>query len=365
MSSEKLRALVIDDSALYRKVVRTVLEEIPGVEVIGAVTNGRVGIETVKRESPDFVTLDLEMPELDGLGFLREARNLPKPPCTIMLSSRTAGGAKITTEALELGAFDFILKPAASDLDTSLTQIRQQLLPKVQAFLFSRSHGKPQKSEVTVNRTPPPPVVASERSASPRRLEFLAIGISTGGPAALAEMLPKLPANFPLPILIVQHMPPIFTKSLAEDLNSKCRLKIREAQGGETPKPGEVYFAPGGRHMKLETIGPNRVLRVTDDPAERSCRPSVDYLFRSLAHICGRNSLGLIMTGMGDDGLLGCKLLKRQGAMILTQSRETCVVYGMPKCIVEEGLADEVIDLKALPERLMQIAAPQGVLACR
>lgn len=364
MPSEKIRALVIDDSALYRKVVRTVLEEIPGVEVIGAVTNGRVGVETVKREAPDFVTLDLEMPELDGLGFLREAKQLPKPPCTIMLSSRTSRGAKVTTEALELGAFDFILKPAASDIDTSLEQIRQQLLPKVQAFIFSKTYGRAQRCEFS---PPPPKQVAPvvERPNQPRRPEFLAIGISTGGPAALAEFLPKLPGNFPLPILIVQHMPPIFTRSLADDLNDKCRLKVQEAQGGETPKPGEAYIAPGGRQMKLELVGANKVLRVTDDPAERSCRPSVDYLFRSLSHICGRNTLGLIMTGMGDDGLLGCKLLRRQGAMILAQSRETCVVYGMPKCVVEEGLVDEVIDLKSLPERLTQLTAPQGALACR
>lgn len=362
MPAEKLRALVIDDSALYRKVVRTVLEEIPEVEVIGTATNGRVGIDMVKRESPDFVTLDLEMPELDGLGFLREAQGLPKPPRSIMLSSLTAKGAKVTTEALELGAFDFILKPVASDLETSLAQIRQQLAPKVQALLFTKMYGRPSRSEAPAVEALP---TKANRPSSNCTPEILAIGISTGGPAALADFLPKLPGNFPLPILIVQHMPPVFTRSLAEDLDSKCRLKIREAQGGESLMPGEVYLAPGGRHMKIEAIGTSRVLKVTDDPAERSCRPSVDYLFRSLSQICGDKTIALIMTGMGDDGLLGCKLLKRQGARVLAQSRETCVVYGMPKCIVENGLADEVIDLKSLPERLSQLASKPGVLACR
>lgn len=364
MPGDALRALVIDDSALYRKVVRTVLEEVPGVEVIGAATNGRVGMDLAKREAPDFVTLDLEMPELDGLGFLREAKSLSKQPCVVMLSARTARGAKVTTEALKLGAFDFILKPAASDLETSLAQIRQQLLPKVQAFQFSRDQAEASKSLATKELIPPRESIG-RREETPRRPEFLAIGVSTGGPAALSEFLPQLPANFPIPILIVQHMPPVFTKSLAEDLDSKCRLKVIEAQGGETPKPGEVYLAPGGKQMKLESAGANRIIKVTDDPAERSCKPSVDYLFRSLSHFCGRNTIGLIMTGMGDDGLLGCKLLKRQGALILAQSRESCVVYGMPKCIVDEGLADEVIDLQSLANRLMQVASPRGVLTCK
>jgi two-component system chemotaxis response regulator CheB len=361
MPSDKLRALVIDDSALYRKVVRMVLEEIPEVEVIGSATNGRVGIDLAKRESPDLVTLDLEMPELDGMGFLCESRELAKRPYTIMLSSHTTKGAKVTTEALALGAFDFILKPAASDLETSLAQMRQQLIPKVQALRFAKFHNRVLQGELVAPKPVAPPVM--NRPVATRAPEVLAIGISTGGP--VADLLPKLPGNFPLPILIVQHMPPVFTRSLAEDLDSKCRLKIREAQGGESLKPGEVYMAPGGRQMKVELVGTGRVLKVTDDPAERSCRPSVDYLFRSLSHICGDKTIALIMTGMGDDGLLGCKLLKRQGARVLAQSRETCVVYGMPKCIVEEGLADEVIDLKLLPDRLIQIASRQGVLACQ
>lgn len=365
MSSDTLKALVIDDSALYRKVVRKVLEEIPGIQVVGVATNGRVGLELVRRESVDFVTLDLEMPELDGLGFLREAKALPKMPDVVMLSARTAQGTKVTTEALELGAFDFVLKPAASDFETSLAQIRQELLPKVHAFQFSKSSGAQQKSERAASRVAPTIGTPIAEPSRPRRPDLLAIGVSTGGPAALAEMLPQLPANFPLPILIVQHMPPVFTKSLADDLDSKCRLKVREAQGGESPQPGEVYLAPGGRQMKIEKAGPQRVIKVTDDPAERSCRPSVDYLFRSLSHLCGASTIGLIMTGMGDDGLLGCKLLRRQGGLILAQSRETCVVYGMPKCVIEEGIADEVIDLKSIAARLTEIATSQGAPACR
>jgi two-component system chemotaxis response regulator CheB len=365
MSADKLRALVIDDSALYRKVVRTVLEEVPGVEVVGVATNGRVGLDLVRRERIDFVTLDLEMPELDGLGFLREAKSLPKMPGVLMLSARTAQGTKVTTEALELGAFDFVLKPAASDLETSLAQIRQQLVPKVQAFQYSKSCGTSARTENAASRITTTIDCESDRARPPRRPEYVAIGVSTGGPAALAEMLPQLPANFPLPILIVQHMPPAFTKTLAEDLDGKCRLKVKEAQGDESPKPGEVYLAPGGRHMKLEKVGPHRVIKVTDDPAERSCRPSVDYLFRSLSHLCGRNTIGLIMTGMGDDGLLGCKLLRRQGGLILAQSRETCVVYGMPKCVIEEGVADEVLELKSIAGRLVEIAASHGAPTCR
>jgi two-component system, chemotaxis family, protein-glutamate methylesterase/glutaminase len=363
MAANPLRALVVDDSALYRKVVRTVLEEIPGVTVVATATNGRVAIEIAQREAPDFVTLDLEMPELDGLGFLRQAKGLQKIPGVIMLSARTDRSAKVTTEALSLGAFDFILKPQASDLASSLAQIRQQLAPRIHALRDSLAQQNLRKLELP--STSSPPALVAAQPTKPRKPEFLAIGVSTGGPAALTDLLPRLPGDFPVPILIVQHMPPVFTRTLAEELDHKCRLTVREAQGGESPKAGEVYIAPGGRHMKLESTGLQRALRVTDDPKERSCRPSVDYLFRSLSFICGRNTVGLVMTGMGDDGLLGCKLLKRQGAMILAQARESCVVYGMPKCVVDEGLADEVIALPDLAGRLTEVVQPAEALTWR
>ncbi len=350
-----VKALVVDDSALYRKFVRSVLEEIPGVEVIGTAVNGRIGLEKIASLKPDLITLDMEMPELDGLGLLRGLTDRKLQVATIMISSLTEAGAKTTNEALQLGAFDFVLKPTGKGPDESREQLKADLAPKINAFVSSQKR----KTHLPQANTPPKRktnavdrVVRSVRQAYTKP-KILGIGISTGGPAALNRMLPKLPANFPCPIVIVQHMPPKFTKSLADDLNRKCKLEVMEAADGMTPKAGQILIAPGGSQMRIVKELGKPVVQITDDAPERNCKPSVDYLFRSLAEQFSDEAMAAILTGMGDDGTVGCKLMKKEGAMIMVQDEESCVVYGMPRSVFEAGVADQVVPLDQIASSLV------------
>jgi two-component system chemotaxis response regulator CheB len=358
-AGKKLRVLVVDDSALYRKHVRDIVASAPAVEVVGVAFNGRSALEQVPALQPDLLTLDLEMPELDGLGVLRELGRLPKRPGAIMLSAHTKSGAAATISALRLGAFDFIAKPSTGGLDESLAELRRSLVPKVEAFhqqLLLR------QSEVAAAPVPAAPAPAS-RSAPAQPPRVLAIGVSTGGPAALAALLPALPAKLRVPIVLVQHMPPLFTESLARDLDEKSKLKVVEAAAGMVLEPGVAYVAPGGRHMKLALTPQGVVVKLTDDPPEKSCRPSVDYLFRSVAEVYGARSLAVVLTGMGDDGLEGARALRRVGGQILAQDRASCTVYGMPRAVIEAGLVDGIYPLADLAAELER-RLDARVLAC-
>lgn len=350
-----LKCLVVDDSALYRKVVRDVLAAIPDVEVVGIAVDGEQALQKIEELRPDLVTLDLEMPRIDGIGVLRElsARGIDVP--AIMVSAFTARGAKSTTTALGLGAFDFILKPTTSSLDESILQLRRDLVPKVRACrmrLASRRQA-PTRPAPTPRKMPPACKPGVPLKGCRLKPEIIAIGVSTGGPQALTRLLPKLPANFPAPIVLVQHMPPMFTKSLADDLDRHCALKVSEAVHGQPIRRGEILIAPGGKHMRVTKLASGPVVQITDDPPERNCKPAVDYLFRSVAEHYGAKSLGVILTGMGDDGTLGAKELKKAGATIITQGEASCVVYGMPKSIVDNHLADVVSPLSLIHEQLM------------
>jgi len=351
-------ALVVDDSALYRKFVRSVLEEIPGIEVIGTATNGRIGLEKIKTLKPDLITLDMEMPELDGLGLLRGLIDQKLKVATIMISSLTEAGAKTTNEALQLGAFDFVLKPIGKGIDESRDQLKADLAPKIHAFVSSR------KRKTHVAQTNVPPKSSADavnrmvRSVNQvhKTPKILGIGISTGGPVALNEMLPKLPANFPCPIVIVQHMPPKFTQSLADNLNRACQLEVMEAAEGMALKAGQILIAPGGSQMRIVKQAGKAFVQITDDPPERNCKPAVDYLFRSLAEQFGDEAMAAVLTGMGNDGTVGCKLLKREGAMILVQDEASCVIYGMPRNVFEAGVADRVVPLDKIASSLVTAA---------
>jgi len=275
---------------------------------------------------------------------------------------------------LDLGAFDFAVKPAGPNSAQNAAVLEQQLREKIEAFAATRS------SRPAPARRPapvlPPPATPDSGAEIVRRMtriartstkpEVVAIGISTGGPPALAQLLPQLPADLPVPVLVVQHMPPKFTLSLANDLATKCALHVSEAATGDAVVPGRILIAPGGRHMKVDKLldRDTLVVRITDDPPENHCRPSVDYLFRSLAHTCGEKVIGVIMTGMGNDGTLGCRLLKRQGATIIAQNEATCVVFGMPKQPVEEGLAGTVLPLGEIAGQIARLAG-RGAPACR
>ncbi|MEO0529692.1 MAG: chemotaxis response regulator protein-glutamate methylesterase [Planctomycetota bacterium] len=357
MTPRKMRCLVVDDSVLYRKVVRDVLAAAPDVEVVGVATDGQQALEKIDTLQPDVVTLDLEMPKLDGIGVLRELKKRGTEIAAIMVSAFTDRGAQTTTEALNLGAFDFILKPTTKSLDESISQLRRDLLPKLKAASLRTSTRHAARPARPSRPTPRPATPRPSLRLPAVRPDIVAIGVSTGGPQALTKLLPKLPATFPAPIVIVQHMPPKFTKSLADDLDRRCSLRVVEATQGQPIRAGEVVIAPGDKQMRVAKQGTCAVIQLTDDPPERNCRPAVDFLFRSVATHYGRKALGVVLTGMGDDGTAGANQMKTAGATILAQDEATCVVYGMPKGIVDAGLADAILPLNRVHEHLIAAAA--------
>lgn len=352
----KLRVLVVDDSTVFRKVVRDALAQFPTVEVIGHAVNGSIGLKQVMELKPDLVTLDIEMPELNGLQVLQEIKSMNLNTDAIMVSSLTGAGARSTTQALTLGAFDFILKPSGSNIQDNIDCLRTEFEPKIQSLLRKRGIGLTDDdvsdhansnfqstadqdaiSGQTANRRD----VETDPNNAP---QIVMIGTSTGGPAALSKMLPMLPSTLPVPVLIVQHMPPMFTKTLADDLNRNCALEVKEASGGELIRAGQVFIAPGGRHMKAVRTQGGVMLRITDDPPVLSCRPSVDYLFRSVGQAY-ENMLAVIMTGMGDDGFRSLAEMKSPKLKVVTQDQASSTVYGMPRAVAESGISDVVCSL--------------------
>lgn len=364
--SRMMRCLVVDDSALYRKVVRDVLATFPDVEVVGVASDGRQAIEGITSLRPDLITLDLEMPHLNGIGVLKELQKQQIDVAAIMVSAFTASGANTTNEALRLGAFDFILKPSGGSIEESVAQLRRDLEPKIRATRLRRVG--PSRPAPAPPRTPAPPL-SSRPQSQPLRLRLpvrkpsvVAIAVSTGGPQALTQLLPKLPANFPVPVLIVQHMPPMFTKSLADDLNRRCALSVSEASQGQLVRTGEVLIAPGGKQMRVAQSAAGPVIQLTDDPPERNCKPAADFLFRSVASVYGARAVGVVLTGMGDDGAQGAEKLKQAGASILAQDEASCVVYGMPKAVADRGLVDLVSPLCRMHDHLIAAAAGSALV---
>lgn len=359
---EKIRALVIDDTIVYRKIVGDVLKEIPFVEVVGTANNGKIALSKIDTLKPDFITLDIEMPEMNGIEVLQALKNKPHAPVVIMLSTLTQHGSEMTIKALELGAFDFVPKPDQGKMAENMEKVRETLLPIVNTLKRQKEtrfkiHEKiqPLPLSVTVDKAKPTPLIFQKpiiRSKS----EIIGIGISTGGPNALTRMIPMLPGNLKVPVLIVQHMPPLFTASLANSLNNKSPLHVKEAENGDTIEPGKIYIAPGGKQMKIVAgaDGITRKIKITDDPPENSCKPSVDYLFRSIAQYYVGRSTGVIMTGMGSDGSKGLLQMKNNGAFVIAQNEETCTVYGMPKEPVESGIADIVVPLEKIAEEILK-----------
>lgn len=373
MSTKNLRVLVVDDTIVYRKAVSDIIEEIPGVELAGVAHNGKIALSKIETLKPDVLTLDIEMPEMNGIEVLTELQKKYPRVGAIMLSTLTAEGSDMTMRALELGAFDFILKPQSKNQIEGKKEIRAALEPILKAFSRSRYSSS---SVLGRSKLPGPTALAStgipnKLSAGTRifkplgtkpattvrrgKSEIVAIGISTGGPNALNQMLPQLPGNLGVPVLIVQHMPPVFTKSLAASLDKKCALKVKEAENGENILANVVYIAPGGKQMKLVagTDGLNRRIKITDDPPENSCRPSADYLFRSVADYYVGRATAVIMTGMGSDGTLGLGVLKQKSAFIIGQNEASCIVYGMPKAPAELGYLDIVAPLSKIAEEIV------------
>jgi len=336
---EKIRVLVVDDSVVIRRLVTHALEEDPSLEVVGAASNGAIALQRIPFLNPDVITLDIEMPEMDGLEMLRRVRRDHPHVRVIMFSTLTERGAAITLTALSLGADDYVSKAAnGGSLDQSLASLRRELIPKIRQFFKATTPEKPMEI----------PRPAAFPHALPRRVRVLGIGISTGGPAALAAILPTLPAHFPLPVLVVQHMPPVFTRLLAERLNVSCRIPAVEATQGELVVPGKIFVAPGDFHMKVASAGGQVRICLDQSPQLNSCRPAVDALFNSIADVYGGAAIAMIMTGMGQDGLHGARTLKALGARIVAQDEESSVVWGMPGAVVNAGLADCVLPLDKL-----------------
>jgi two-component system chemotaxis response regulator CheB len=328
----------------------------PGVEVVGTANNGRIALTRIASLKPDLITLDVEMPVMNGLETLQEIQKTSPDVGVIMLSNLTKRGSDITMKALELGAFDFIPKPDGEAMQANMQTLRGALQPRIKAY------AKRLEMKTLLNRRARPAGEAAPQSrvvvatATPSRRtgksKAVAIGISTGGPNALAKMLPQLP-RLGVPVFIVQHMPPVFTKSLAESLDAKCQYEVREAQHNDLVRPDVIYIAPGGKQMRVAAgTGGNKIIQITDDPPENNCKPAADYLFRSVAREYGALSTGVVMTGMGGDGTLGLKVLKSFGAVTIGQDEETCVVYGMPKMAAEAGAVDVVASLQMIASEI-------------
>lgn len=372
------KALVVDDSAFMRKLITDFLNSHPQIEVVGTARNGKDAIDKLKILKPDVITLDVEMPLMNGLEALQEIMK-SQPTPVVMLSSTTKIGAENTMLAMDYGAVDFIAKPGGA-ISLNLSEVKDEIIEKV---LAASSVNVSMLKRMKVLDRPTPKIATSDESVivktkiekvSPIEVPliiksdkvkklttngklFVMIGTSTGGPRALQEVLTGIPGNIQAPILIVQHMPPGFTKSLADRLDGFCEIHVKEAEHGELLENGTAYIAPGGKHLKMKKLGASYFVHLDDVEAPRAGhRPSVDVLFESAAEITGPKFLIVIMTGMGNDGMKGTACLKERHEIIsIAESSETSVVYGMPRAIVDKGLADEVVKLQDIAGKIQEI----------
>jgi two-component system chemotaxis response regulator CheB len=356
---ERIRVLVVDDSVVIRHLVTHALEHDPALEVVGVAANGSIALQRIPQFNPDVLTLDIEMPEMDGLETLRRVRREYPQQRVIMFSTLTERGAAVTLEALTLGADDYVSKASnEGSLDRSMARLREELIPKIKQFFCmpaqtrSAEPPEPRKSSALPLVGPRSPFPQSGKV----RPRVVVVGVSTGGPNALGAILPQLPSDFPLPVLVVQHMPPLFTRLLAERLDSTCRLSVGEAIDGQPVKPGKILIAPGDYHLKVANTGGGVGVLLDQSPPLNSCRPAVDALFGSVAEVYGGAAIGVILTGMGQDGLRGSEILKAHGASILAQDEASSVVWGMPGAVVNAGLADRVLPLDQVVAEVIHVA---------
>ena len=365
MAAERSRILIVDDSAVMRSLLRAVLCSECTLEVAGTAADGASALQAIKTLDPDLVLLDVEMPVMDGLATLRELRRLGHQVPVIMCSSFTQRGARVTIEALASGASDYVAKPAGqSDREAGMRTLAQDLIPKIKALTRRVQHATPEKIESRVVAALPMRSVAGLPPVSAETPQVVVIGVSTGGPAALDRVLPALPSTFALPVLVVQHMPELFTAILAERLSLRCPLKVREAAEGIPVQPGTICIARGNWHLEIlppACAGVAPTLHLTQGPAENHCRPAVDVLFRSAARVFSGGVLAVVLTGMGSDGLAGCRLLRAGGSTILAQDQATSTVWGMPGAVTAAGLANCVLPLDAIgPEIVRRATGSRG-----
>lgn len=344
MPSPRLTVLIADDSALYRQMLQNVLHRIPNVEIVGTAVDGVDAVAQVLELRPDVITLDIQMPKLDGLGVLRQLRARGSRTKAIMVSSLTIDGAPATVDALMEGAFDVIPKPVGVDPHVARASIHEALIEKLAALVDSGIPSADSAGAAAARR-----LVAG--SGAPT-VDAIAIGTSTGGPRALRDVIPLLPADLPVPVLVVQHMPAGFTTSLANRLNELSPLRVREATHGDVVETGNVFVAAGGWHLMVERKQAGVRCVLDAGPLRHGCRPSFDVLLETMVALYGGKTLAVVMTGMGQDGLAGCRAVKRAGGSVITQSPEGCAVYGMPKAVAEAGLSDAILPVGSIAEAI-------------
>jgi two-component system chemotaxis response regulator CheB len=367
-----IRVVLVDDSRVVKRALEQMLAREPGIEVVGTAADGAEGLRVIRQHDPDVVVLDVEMPGMGGIETVRALRKENKRIAIIMFSTLTDRGADVTLEALALGAADYALKPTASgDFGTAADQVKGELIARIRVhgsrrkqLARSASANDPAGVPVTARTAPavpsakPPPAPLLRLPA--QRPAVLAIGCSTGGPNALVELFGHFPEPLPVPVVLVQHMPPIFTRMLAERLTRGSKCVAAEAEPGRVLEPGRVYVAPGGKHMVLARSGPNVTTRLTEDPPVNFCRPSVDPLFRSVSEIYGRAALALVLTGMGEDGLDGARAIQTAGGVVLAQDQESSVVWGMPGAVVKAKVAEAALPLEVLAQEVLRRTASQA-----
>ncbi len=350
----KIKVLVVDDSALMRKLLSKILESDPAIEVIGTAPDGAFALKKIAGLKPDVVTLDVEMSGMDGITALQHIMH-DHPLPVVIISSLTQEGAETTVECLELGAIDFVPKPSGT-ISLDIERQAQKIISKVKdAALVNPAKLKVRKSIRTIH------LLAQEETwplpePDTKLGKAVVIGISTGGPQSLIDMLPLLPADFPAPVFLVQHMPSGFTKSFADRLNSICRIKVEEAKSGEVVQSGKVYVAPGGIHLSVAKrgLGEGAITHISSEPGNASNKPSVDVMMISAAKLYGKNTVGVIMTGMGNDGTAGMKMIKSKGGRTIAQDENSSVIFGMPNSAIQANCVDTIRPLHEIPSAIMQ-----------